>query len=1104
MSLVNGVNRREALMRKLRATDGKVPPPVPAGVAAIPRRRGDGPAPLSFSQQRFWFLDRLAPGNPFYIESLATPLAPGTIDPALLEQAINLVVARHDLLRTRFEEQGAGAVQVVLPRLHVPLEIADLGHLPPEDRAARTAQLLHRIAAAPFDLTAPPLLRFHLLRGTDQGEILAMAVHHIISDGWSMRILGRETNDALHALMTGRAYAPPPLPVQYADYAAWQQDRAARDDDPALRFWLEQLADLPALDLPLDRPRPRVLGFEGAHIDRDLPANVSAGAQVLAQRIGATPFMVTLAAFAAVLARHSGQDEIVLGSPVAGRSRTEVEPLIGLFLNTVVLRIDVSGDPTFSALVARVRKTAIAAFERQDTPFERIVERLEPDRDLGRNPLFQVLFQLYTPHDRSAGTDEAEPAAIDVEKGAAILDLSVHLWSSRKGLKGRIEYSTELFERETVTRLFDHFTRFLGKAVTAPDLRVSQIEMMDAQERSDLLALAAGPQIAPSGPRTLPEAFAARRARTPGATALIVGDAAVSFAEVQNRVTQIAGALQARGVGPGDRVVICLNRSVDCVCAMLAVMHLGAAYVPIDPGYPRDRIAYVIGDCAARAVVTTRAHQPRTGAEDAVLVDGADLSGGVLPPCAARPEGLAYVIYTSGSTGRPKGVMGTHAATLNRFGWMWRSHPFEVGETCCLKTAIAFVDSIWETFGPLLAGVPSVILDDAQVRDPAALSGALARHRVTRLLVVPSLLREMLDWRRDGERMLPDLRRLYSSGERLPADLSARLTAAAPHVELINLYGSSEVAGDVTATGALFLPAGQEAPIGAPIDNCRTYVLDRRMRPVPTGVVGELFVGGANLARGYLNRPGMTAERFVPDPLSGVAGARLFATGDLVRQAADGTLHFVGRRDQQVKIRGNRVEIGEVEAALRDHPHIDEAAVTLAEDGAGGRLEAWITGPDAPEPASLRQFLAERLPAPMLPARVTRLETMPRLPNGKLDRQALAAQAPAAQRARVATAPETDTEKALAALWAGLLGRSDLDVHDNFFDVGGHSLLATRLVTAMREQFDVELPLTAVFLFPTLRLMAGEVERILLEEIEALSGDAAQALLGHGAGEEGA
>lgn len=1096
MNVVGGIDRRKALMRKLLEADTTTPQP--AKPTSIPRRNEDGPAPLSFSQQRFWFLDRLAPGSPFYIESSALPLPAGTIDPAILEQAINMVVARHDLLRTRFEEKGEGAVQIVLPALSVPLEITDLGHLEPGERAARTAQLLHSIASQPFDLSAPPLLRFHLIRGTAEGEIFAMAVHHIISDGWSMRVLSRETSDAARALMTGQALDLPPLPIQYADYASWQRDTLASDDDPDLAYWLGQLADLPSLNLPLDHTRPRVLGFEGAHIDRDLPANVSAGSQVLAKREGATQFMVTLAAFAAVLAQHSGQEEIVIGTPVAGRSRSEVEPLIGLFLNTVVLRIDVSGDPTFSELVTRVRKTAIAAFERQDTPFERIVEKLDPDRDLGRNPLFQVLFQLFTPHDQSADATQAEVETIGVDKGAAILDLSVHLWSGHKGLKGRIEYSTELFEKGTVNRLFEHFSNFLGNAVTAPGRNLSDIDMMGPEELRNVLSMAKGPDTSPGGPTTLTDAFLRQCTVTPDATALVTGDNTVTYSDLRDRMAQIANALVARGVVPEDRVVICLERSTDCIAAMLAAMHIGAAYVPIDPGYPRARIAYVIDDSTAKVVVTNKVHKDRTGVVDALLLDDKPLPASDLMPARAQSDGLAYVVYTSGSTGKPKGVMGTHTATMNRFNWMWRAHPFEDGETCCLKTAIAFVDSIWEMFGPLLAGVPSVILDDQQARDPAALKDALAKHKVSRLLVVPSLLREMLDWNTDFDGALPHLTRIFTSGERLPADLALRMSRTASRARLINLYGSSEVAGDVTATPPLDARDSEDAPIGNPIDNAQTYVLDRRMRPVPPGAIGQLYVGGSNLARGYLHQPAMTADRFVPDPISHIPGARLFATGDLVRLVPGGTLAFVGRADHQVKIRGHRIEIGEIEAALLDHPDISEAVVTMTADDTGGRLDAWITAQNeggGPDTTAIRQYLTECLPAPMIPTNITVLDALPRLPNGKLNRQALSDHVPSQPRAAMASPPETDTEIALATLWSDLLKRAEIDALDNFFDVGGHSLLATRLVTAMREQFDIELPLTTVFLFPTLRAMAAEVERILLAEIETLSEADSQELL---------
>ncbi len=1085
MNVSREIDRRSALLRKLLDAGPEAAPVV----SPIPKRDADAPTPLSFSQERFWFLDRLAPGNPFYVESMAVPLAMGTVDPKVLEQAINFVVDRHEVLRTRFEDTEAGAVQVPLADLHIPLQIVDLASLPDDQREAEVTRLLHENARHAFDLSAPPLLRFLLIQGAGGSEIFAMAVHHIISDGWSMRVLSREINEAAAALAAGRVPMLPSLPIQYADFAAWQRKNVATGEDPAMDYWLEQLSDLPALALPLDRPRPRMLGFKGAHLDMAVPANVSAGARVLAAREGATLFMVALAAFAAVLGRHSAQDEIVVGTPVAGRSRAEVEALVGLFLNTIVLRVDLSGDPTFRELLARVRKTAVAAFDRQDTPFEKIVEELEPERDLGRNPLFQVLFQLFTPHDETArGVTEATDT-ITVDKGAAILDLAVHLWEEKAGIRGRLEYSTELFESATIDRLFQHFVRFLHAAVAAPSRRISEIEMLSGEERASVLDLAKGPGVTHECPPTVIEAFAQRASAMPDATALIDQEHSTTYGELAARVQEIAGALVATDVTHGDRVAICLDRSVDAVAAKLAVMRLGAAYVPIDPGYPEDRIRFVIDDCGARAVVTAKAHQARTGTSGPLLLDDGPFPEADLPPLAVSPLDLAYVVYTSGSTGRPKGVMGTHQATMNRFAWMWQTHPFAEGEICCLKTAIAFVDSVWETFGPLLAGVPSVILDDATARDPVALQSALAEHSVTRLLVVPSLLRAMLDARVDIEHGLPLLRRVFTSGEALAADLAEQVGRFAPTLELINLYGSSEVAGDVTATGPLKMRDASPVPIGRPLANCQAYVLGRHMRPVPHGAIGHLFVGGANLARGYLGQPALTAERFVPDPFSVDPGARLFATGDLVRMDPQGALLFEGRADQQVKVRGHRIELGEIETALQSHAQVVQAVVTRTEDGAGGRLDAWLTPVEGtgPEDASLRRFLGESLPAYMIPSTFTVLDAFPLLPNGKLNRRALIDHAPSQRSSGNIAAPETDTEIAVAALWSDLLGRVAISAHDNFFDIGGHSLLATRLVTAIRDQFDMDLPLTAIFLFPTLRELAGEIERILLAEIDGLS-----------------
>jgi amino acid adenylation domain-containing protein len=1082
MNVSRDIGRRSALLRKLRDAE----PETAATVSPIQRRPDAVNAPLSFSQERFWFLDRLAPGNPFYVESMAVPVPAGAIDPPVLEQAINIVVGRHEVLRTRFTEQKDGAVQIVLPDLHVPLQIADLSTLPAEQREAEATQLLQYNAILPFDLSRPPLLRFLLIKHVTADEIFAMAVHHIITDGWSMRILSREINEVASALTAGRPPTLPLLPIQYADFAFWQRQSVDEGSDPAMDYWLEQLSDLPALALPLDRPRPRVLGFKGAHRDVSLPANVSAGARVLAAREGATLFMVALAAFAAVLGRHSAQEDIVIGTPVVGRSRAELEPLIGLFLNTVVLKIRLSGDPTFRELLARVRKVAVAAFDRQHVPFERIVEKLEPERDLGRNPLFQVLFQVFTPHDEKVSAAKEQGETISVDRGVAILDLAVHLWEEPKGIKGRLEYSTELFEDITIQKLFQHFVRFLKAALAAPFRPISEIEMLSEAERAEAMETARGQRVAHNVEPTLPEAFGRCVGATPDAVALVERDKGTTYAELDGRMRNIAAALAGLGVGRGDRVVICLDRSVDAVAAMLATMRLGAAYVPIDPGYPKERIRFVIDDADAKAVVTIAAYRKKARFAELLVLDEAPLPDRPLPPLALSPLDLAYLVYTSGSTGRPKGVMGTHEATMNRFAWMWRQFHFAENEFTCLKTAMAFVDSVWEMFGPLLAGVPSVILSDEEARDPAALRAQLAEHKVTRLLVVPSLLRVMLDARIDLE-SLPHLRRVFTSGEQLTTDLLERVARAAPTLELINLYGSSEVAGDVTATKPLVATDDAAVPIGHPLDNCEAYILDQHMRLVPRGALGLLYIGGLNLARGYFRQPAMTAERFVPNPFSSEPGARLFATGDLVRVDPTGALVYEGRADHQVKIRGHRVELGEIEAVLQSHPEVAQAVVTTTDDGAGGRLHAWLTSAvqTPPRDDAIRRFLAERLPAYMIPSSFLVLDAFPLLPNGKLDRRALEDREPDDVAALVT--PETDTEIAVAALWSALLRRPTIGANDNFFDIGGHSLLATRLVTAIGDRFDMELPLTAVFLYPTLRELAGEIERILLAEIETLS-----------------
>ena len=1085
------IEKRRALLDQMLHVSSEAAP----AVGPIPRRAPGQPIPLSFSQERLWFLDKLAPGSPFYTESSALKLA-WPVDAQAMERAINAVVERHDVLRTRIYVQDERPLQVA-EQVHVPLPVTDLSALAATQQELELERLAVENAMRPFDLQQGPLMRTRLVRLGPANHVFLLALHHIVTDGWSMNVFSREVSAFYRAFAMGQTIALPELPIQYFDYAAWQRGpEHGRALDGQLQYWRDHLRDLPQLELPLDHPRPPMLSYRGSHLEVTIPPNLSAGLRVLSKREQVTLFMSSVAVFAALLHLHTGQSDIVIGTPVAGRNRPELEPLIGIFLNTLVLRFDLSGDPSYRELLRRVKATATATYDRQDIPFDRLVEELQPQRDLGKNPLFQALFQFFTPPDEKTGASAMEAAAVPIDRGTAILDLAYHMWDTPRGIHGRIEFSTELFEPATIERQFEHFLRLLTQVLAHPDRPLSELDTIAPRERAQLLSAWQGT------PRVYRETnisslFAERARAMPDATAAIYGGAPFTYGQLDARANQLANELRERGVQRGDRVAICLDRSPDMISAALAVFRRGAAYVPLDPSYPPQRLAYIVEDARIKAVITTGALSASI-ASDAprLFVDGVMSSGeDSRESPAISPLDPAYVIYTSGSTGKPKGVIGLHGATINRFEWMWETFPFAPGEVACQRTAISFVDSVWETFGPLLAGIPLVVVDDETIRDTSSLVRVLAEHRVTRFLTVPSLLQALLDTNPDIGTELPALRLWITSGERLSDELLRRFRRAVPNATLVNLYGSSEVAGDVAC--ATFGPHNEDrVTIGRPLANCRAYVLDSTLRLVPPGIPGDLYVAGAHLARGYFGRSALTAERFLPDPFSSTPGARMYFTGDRVRHLPDGSLEYLGRNDQQVKVRGYRIELGEVESALREHPAVREAAVLMQDDGAGGRLVAYVVTEAAPD--ELRAFVAQHLPAHMTPAVIVPLYAMPLTPNGKLDRLALHAIGVGSFESADFVAPASEAEAVIAAIWTDLLHVPQVGIHHNFFDLGGHSLLAIRLVSRIRTDLGVELPLRDVFLHPTVAEQARVIEAALLDEIDRLSEDEARERLQNG------
>jgi len=1065
--------------------------------APAPDEREGGVFPLSFAQQRLWVLDRLEPGATGYNMAFAWRLR-GALDPAVLERALAELVRRHETLRTRIGERDGEPVQVVEPFDGWTLPVVD-SPVPESDREAAFGARATEEANLPFDLAAGPLFRASLVRAAEDDHLLTWTMHHIVSDGWSTGVFIRELTALYEALAAGKPSPLSPLPVQYGDVAMRQRERLSGDAlAREVAWWKERLAGAPALlELPTDRPRPAVRTDRGATLAFELGGDVAPRVEALARGDDATPFMVLLAAWQALLARWSGADDVVVGTPIANRTSPDVEGLIGYFANTLVLRGDLSGEPTFRELLARVRDTTLGAYEHQDLPFEKLVEELNPERSLSHTPLFQVAFvlqNLAAAAPAAAGSQRLGAANVEPvgrARDSARFDLLLTVMQEAGRTTGSIEYAADLWDAATVRRMLGHFATLLDGALARPDTRIGDLPLMDAEERAALEARARPPaSFAVDAPLHL--AFARQAARTPGATAVTFEGTSLTYAELDARANRLAHHLAARGVAPGDLVGLCLERSADTVAGILAILKAGAAYLPLDPAYPEERIAHMLGDSGTRVVVTTADLAPRVSAEGIITVaidrDAGEIEArpSVSPGVDVGPDALAYVIYTSGSTGRPKGVEVTHSNVARLFAATDEWFGFGAGDVWTLFHSYAFDFSVWELWGALLYGGRLVVVPFYVSRNPDAFHQLLREEGVTVLNQTPSAFRQLIRADEEAAARGEDglaLRTVIFGGEALdPATLRGWVDRRGDERPvLVNMYGITETTVHVThrVIRRADVLAGGASPIGVAIPDLSVQVLDARGRMVPAGVVGEMYVGGAGVARGYLGRPGLTAERFVPDPF-GRPGARRYRSGDRARWAADGGLEFFGRADQQVKVRGFRIEPGEIESVLREHPAVREAVVLVLARGSGddARLVAWIVAPaGTPSAAELRAHLEARLPDYMVPSAFVPLDALPLTRNGKTDRAALP-QPGAAAASDEYVAPSTSTEAALAAIWAELLGVERVSADDGFFAAGGHSLLATRVLGRAREAFGVELPLRAVFESPRLSALAAEIDRL--------------------------
>ena len=1063
--------------------------------------------PLSFAQQRLWFLDQLDPGSVEY--NVPSPVGlGGELDVAALGAALGAVVARHEVLRTRLVAGPDGvAYQVIDPPAGFPLPVADVSG--EADPAAAAEGLVAADAAAPFDLAAGPLIRAVLVRLAAGDHVLGLSVHHVVFDEWSGQILRRELVVLYEAFGRGEPDPLPPLVVQYADFAVWQR-RWLTEEVLAgqLAYWRGRLAGAPVLELPADRPRPPVRSTAGAFTRFAVPAEVVAGLRVVAGDHDATMFMVLFAVYVTLLGRYSGQDDVVAGTPVANRNRAETEDLIGFFVNTVVLRADLSGDPEFTGLLGRVREVALGAYAHQDLPFEQLVDALVTGRDRSRTPLFQVLFNYFTGHRQQEGQDQgsqvqgdASPGAADGRGGGAGVvlgdvqtgvlakfDLRLVLSEDGGGLSGGVHYSTALFDAATIGRMVGHLGVLLAAVAADPGRPLSGLGVLTAGERDELARWNDTPAPVPAA-GGIHELAAARAAVGPDVVAVTCGGVSLSYGGLEERANRLAHYLRGVGVGGESVVGLCLERGAGMVVAMLAVWKAGGAYLPLDPGYPAGRLAFMLADSHASVLAGTAAIVDELPAgrirvitlDDPLTVAAVAAAPAGPPPVPAVVAGqLAYVMYTSGSTGTPKGVQVTHGGLVNYVAAVpGRAGLGEPGGAYALLQPAATDFGNTVILASLVTGGVLHVLDEAMVTDPAAVARYLAGQRIDYLKVVPSHLAALAAGG-DLAGLVP-ARALVLGGEAVPPQLAAGLLAVAGDRRVVNHYGPTETTiGVLTATLTPALLAGGTVPVGSPAAGTRAHVLDRSLGQVPAGVTGELFLGGPQVARGYAGRPALTAERFIADPLAG-DGSRLYRSGDRARWRADGQLEFLGRADDQVKIRGYRIEPGEIQTVLAAHPAITAAVVTADGDGQDRRLVAWLVpaGPAAglPPAAELRAFVGQRLPEFMIPAVFTELAALPLTPSGKLDRAALPA--PSATRPRPGpgyTAPATPTQELLAGIWAQVLGLDQAGADDSFFDLGGHSLLATQVISRIRGVFGVEIPLAALFDQPTVRGLATVIE----------------------------
>jgi amino acid adenylation domain-containing protein len=1118
-----------ALAENIEAIQKTQQKPSPLEILHVSRQAD---LPLSFAQQRLWFLEQFEPDSYAYNMPGAIRLT-GSLDIAALERSLNEVVRRHEALRTTFKLKDGEPVQVISPALTLPLPVEDLSLKAESERESIAFEWANEEAARPFDLERGPLIRANLLRLDEEDHRMLVTLHHIICDGWSLGVFLRELTELYGAYSQSKPSPLSELEVQYADFAHWQR-QWLRDDvlSEQLSSWEKQLGgELPTLHLRADHPRPAVQTYRGATHPLEISKNLTESLKAVSRRHEATLFMTLLAAFKTLLYRFTGQEDVLVGSTIANRNRAEIEGLIGFFVNTLVLRTDLSGDPTFYELLKRVREVTLGAYAHQDLPFEKLVERLQPERSLSHSPLFQVMLILQNdamPTLHSSGLT-FKPAQVD--NGTSIFDMTLELVEMEGGMTGALNYSTDLFEPATIKRMLGYFQTLLESIAASPALKISELPLLTEQQRRQLLVEWNRTEFALPEDKTINDLIEAQVASAPGRTAVIFEGQRLSYSELNARANQLANYLRSMGAGHETLVGIYLARSFEMIVSVLGVLKSGAAYVPLDTEYPRERLAYIIDD-AELSVILTASHLVETLPENKARVVCLDKDWPEVaqeseanPHSHVSPDNLAYLIYTSGSTGKPKGVMITHRSVCNRMLWGQTLHPYTETDRILQITSICFDVSVFEFFGTLINGAQLVMPAADDHKDSTRLVKLIAEQNVTVLSPVPSMMQALIA--EPGIEKCNSLRYVLIGAETLPVDLKERILACLS-ADLYNVYGPTETTIDAAMYRCERDSNQSSVPIGRPVGNAQIHLLDDHLQPVPVGVPGMLYIGGEGVARGYLRKPDLTADKFIPNPFSDKPGQRLYKSGDLACYLPDGNIDFIGRIDDQIKIRGFRIELGEIQSALSSHTAVKEAVVLATDSSAplaqvspaqvspaevslatdplatnllarvqqngssardDKRLVAFVALEDdrSADSSELKDYLAANLPDYMVPSSILIIDALPLLPNGKIDRRALISLLVAnrLEPGEAVVLPRTPVEETLAGIWAVVLGVEQVGIHSNFFELGGHSLLATQVISRIRDAFQVEVPVRSLFKSPDIASLAAIIEQKQLDETDS-------------------